>query len=207
MSGRGEDWQQCPKCHVENDNVFDAWTAEQPCPYCGYDGWVPLRCCIPGRDRLLPHDGSRPVCRNCGIQIAVLHWNDQELREAVQGEQLRQLAAVQRNRRNGRVPQSRVYYVRLDADRIKIGFSILLESRLRALRVPNGNLLAAEPGGRELETQRHHQFAAERIHRGREDFRPTPRLLAWIDDLREQHGLPDFVLKPDTGTVTVRRAG
>lgn len=197
---------ECPGCRVRNVEVRECRDEERPCRYCGYNEWTLARCCIPDCERVLPVTSSFPVCRPCGIRISVVFWNDSEMRAAVEGERNRQTAAIRSARKNGRVPQSRVYYVRLDEQRIKIGFSINLQARLRALRVPDSALLAVEPGGRDLETRRHHQFQGERIHRNREDFRPTDRLLTWIDSIRYTHGLPDWAQEPDTGTVTVRSA-
>lgn len=79
-----------------------------------------------------------------------------------------------------------VYYVRI-ADHIKIGYSTRLRQRLRDLRVDPDALMAAEPGGRDLERRRHLEFAEERIGR-REDFHPSGRLLAHIEAVRAEHG-------------------
>ena len=78
-----------------------------------------------------------------------------------------------------------VYYVRI-GDHVKIGFTTRLRQRLSDLRVDHENLLAVEPGGRELETQRHREFAAERVGK-RENFNPSPRLLAHIKALSIAH--------------------
>lgn len=68
-----------------------------------------------------------------------------------------------------------VYYLRF-GDRIKIGTTIGLPARLDD--VPHDMLLATEPGGREIERQRHDQLAALRITR--EWFRPDTPLLHHI---------------------------
>lgn len=78
-----------------------------------------------------------------------------------------------------------VYYVRI-GDRIKIGTSGNIKSRIASL-MPD-EVLATEPGGREIETLRHRQFAALRV-RG-ERFQPGPELLSHIAMIREHFGEP-----------------
>lgn len=75
-----------------------------------------------------------------------------------------------------------VYYVQIH-DRIKIGFTTNLRQRVADLRLDQAAVLATEPGGRDVEYRRHHQFAEERYGR-REDFAPSDRLLAHIETLR-----------------------
>lgn len=84
--------------------------------------------------------------------------------------------------------QSVVYYVRI-GDHVKIGYTINLRQRLGALRVDDDALLATEPGGRQLERERHLEFAPERVGK-RENFNPSRRLLAHIEAVRERHGEP-----------------
>ena len=84
--------------------------------------------------------------------------------------------------------RSVVYYVRL-ADHVKIGYTTHLRGRLGGLRTDATALLAAEPGWREVEAQRHAEFADERQGR-RENFNPSRRLLAHIDQVLELHGDP-----------------
>jgi hypothetical protein len=72
-----------------------------------------------------------------------------------------------------------VYYI-LFGNRIKIGISATLRSRLDAL--PRGvRVLATEPGGRDVERQRHEQFADCRV--GGEWFRMTRPLLVHVANL------------------------
>lgn len=111
---------------------------------------------------------------------------------------LKHLAFVKRNveeyesqqarRRKRLLDQSQVYYVRIH-DHVKIGYSTNIKQRMGALRVPVENLLATEPGGRDLEAIRHEQFAAERVGR-LEDFNPSRRLLAHIEAIKAEHGEP-----------------
>lgn len=71
-----------------------------------------------------------------------------------------------------------VYYLRF-ADRIKIGTTKNLGSRLKV--IPHDEVLATEPGDHELEHQRHEQFAHLRITG--EWFESGPDLLAHISGL------------------------
>jgi len=72
-----------------------------------------------------------------------------------------------------------VYYLRF-ADRIKIGTTICLPSRLAD--VPHDEVLATEPGGAELEEERKMQFAEHRVTG--EWFRMAPALMRHIEKLR-----------------------
>lgn len=84
-----------------------------------------------------------------------------------------------------------VYYARLGNNHIKIGTTVDLPRRMVELRVVNaGNLLAAEPGGFELERKRHQQFRKWRYQRRKEDFGEGPDLLQHIALVREEHGDP-----------------
>lgn len=78
-----------------------------------------------------------------------------------------------------------VYYVR-HGDHVKIGRTTDLQSRLRSLYLDPDALLATEPGGQQLETQRHAQFADERVYANRELFNPSRRLLAHISALQPE---------------------
>lgn len=73
-----------------------------------------------------------------------------------------------------------VYYVRWQ-NLIKIGTTIQLKARLTALGLPGLQVLATEPGGFELEHQRHRQFAAHR--QDGEWFVAGPDLLEHIEQL------------------------
>lgn len=88
-----------------------------------------------------------------------------------------------------------VYYVRLAPDRIKVGTTTSLRVRMSDLRVRTmDDVLAAEPGGRMVEKERHKQFGHLRI-RGRynaflEEFREADDLMAHIATTRERFGDP-----------------
>lgn len=92
-----------------------------------------------------------------------------------------------------------VYYVRI-GDLIKIGTTIKLSQRMYDLM--GDEVLATEPGGRELEQSRHRQFAHLRV-RG-ERFRSDQELLDHAAALRKLHGEPSFpgVRKPRVPKAT-----
>ena len=74
-----------------------------------------------------------------------------------------------------------VYYIGVEEGVAKIGTTTHFQSRVAAHRRiwPGLRVLATEPGGRLLESERHQQFADERLSRGRgpnELFRLSPRL-------------------------------
>jgi hypothetical protein len=80
-----------------------------------------------------------------------------------------------------------VYYLMV-GERLKIGYSVDVKQRMRAYP-PGSELLAVEPGDRELETQRHRQFAGSRTD-GREWFRPTPDILELVEEIVNTYGEP-----------------
>ena len=82
--------------------------------------------------------------------------------------------------------RSVVYYVRF-GDRVKIGTTTQLKTRL--VNVPHDEVLAVEPGGFELERQRHNQFATH--HVVREWFGVHPELMAHAMRVRLAH--PELV--------------
>jgi hypothetical protein len=79
-----------------------------------------------------------------------------------------------------------VYFVGGEEGPIKIGFSANLHARIRALKNSSSapiRLLAATPGGRDLERDYHDRFAADRQHG--EWFVRTPAIIAEIERLSE----------------------
>ena len=78
-----------------------------------------------------------------------------------------------------------VYYLMLRPSALKIGMITCLIQRINSLRTDLQYVVALEVGGRELERQRHKQFAAERFGR-REDFHVSERLKAHIKALQPQ---------------------
>jgi len=75
-----------------------------------------------------------------------------------------------------------VYYLMIGPSTVKIGTTMDLLQRLSQLRSEPQYVVGLERGGRELERQRHKQFADERRSR-REDFRLSDRLKKHIDEL------------------------
>jgi len=73
-----------------------------------------------------------------------------------------------------------VYYLRV-GQLVKIGTTWRIKDRMRRYP-PDSELLAAEPGGRDLERSRCEQFA-HLLHSGMEWFHPGDDLLAFIDTL------------------------
>jgi hypothetical protein len=80
-----------------------------------------------------------------------------------------------------------VYYLQV-GERLKIGYSVDVKRRMRAYP-PGCELLAVEPGDRDLETRRHRQFAGSRTD-GREWFRPTPDILELVAEIVKTYGEP-----------------
>lgn len=85
-----------------------------------------------------------------------------------------------------RQQRSVIYYVRI-RDTIKIGYTSNMNSRMTSGLMPD-EIMAMEPGGRDLEKLRHSEFAHLKI-RG-ERFRPGDDLLAHIEMLRKHFGRP-----------------
>lgn len=80
-----------------------------------------------------------------------------------------------------------IYYIRID-DAIKIGYAKNVAQRMRHYP-PTAKLLAVEPGTYKLEKVRHSLFYLD-LAWGREWFRPSPHLEAWIEELRRHYGDP-----------------
>jgi Meiotically up-regulated gene 113 len=95
------------------------------------------------------------------------------LQERAEADAAKERHAAARGRKN-----EVVYYIRF-RDRIKIGTTRNLRQRLYEL--PYDELLAIEPGGREVERERHEQFAASRVIG--EWFEPDTALLKHIASL------------------------
>ena len=142
-----------------------------------------------------------PLCYDHGLEVARVYEDAiLDLRRERLGEEAMHATEVRERVRGNREP-SLVYYARI-GDYIKIGYSTRLRRRLATLRVDE--LLAVEPGGPDLERERHHQFDAERIDLRRENFRPSPALADHIEHLRDAHPLPHWARLPRTSTITRR---
>lgn len=158
--------------------------------------WDERKCSIPKCGATIPDNAPVAVCRTHGLQIArvyadVMASEDRD-RRVIQLERRQ----ADKGNREGLV----VYYIRI-GDYIKIGFTSRLKDRIHGLRVTRDDVLAIEPGGRELEAQRHEEFATERVHRRRENFFPSTGLLAHIESCRAEHPLPQWLTLPDTDTI------
>lgn len=89
-----------------------------------------------------------------------------------------------------------VYYIRRRNGHIKIGTSTQLGGRLNGLRATWDDVLAVEWGGRDVEAERHAQFATDRRYNGSsssEEFAPSAALLAHIETVRQTNGEPQAV--------------
>ena len=151
---------------------------------------------------------GRTVCENC-TYVAALEWvketrgrkvlaallADDEVEAARMEARRRREEEMEAKRRKaqeeGNQPAHVVYYARLGKNHIKIGTTNRLSQRMVELRVVNAdNLLAAEPGGFDVEHQRHEQFKKWRYNRRKEDFGEGKDLLEHIQVIRSQFGDP-----------------
>lgn len=85
-----------------------------------------------------------------------------------------------------------VYAVRLD-DVVKIGFTSDLGDRVHTLKCINGSRSAemlAVRFGTEADEQAIHTRLIGHRARGREYYHPTPEVLAVVNEMREDFGLP-----------------
>ncbi len=106
-------------------------------------------------------------------------------------------AEQRRLEREANQPDAVVYYIRTGDHQIKIGTTARLPERVRELRAVNlSNLLAVEPGGYELEHQRHLQFKAWRYNPRTEDFWDAVELNDHIASVVAEHGDPKKFLLP-----------
>ena len=79
-----------------------------------------------------------------------------------------------------------VYYLR-HRGYVKIGYTSTIVARLRSLHAQRTDLIAWEPGDRDLERQRHEQFAHARVSGpglGVEHYELTPDLMAHTEQVR-----------------------
>lgn len=106
-------------------------------------------------------------------------------------------------RRSNRAAGPVVYYVRR-GHLIKIGTTTNLADRMNVL-MPD-EILAIEPGDRDLERARHQEFADLRVHGQSEHFYPGPELDAHIRRVRAKHGRPDPRLPSIERAARRRRA-
>lgn len=136
---------------------------------------------------------ARSVCDSLHDRAPEVDPRAMLLRTAIREPVLPTQSEVQAKRERRKAAyakQSQVYYVRI-GDHVKIGYTTNVRARMNQLRVDISEVLATEPGDRDLERRRHREFAEERQGR-RENFNPSRRLLAHIEALKEQHGEPNI---------------
>jgi hypothetical protein len=149
----------------------------------------------------LPPGGGRE-CKECARQR-----NRERRRRLGMAERPAPRApeSARRRRVAKRTHEPLVYYAVRDG-LVKIGTTTHFRGRMQALRVEQ--VLAVEPGGRDLERARHAEFAEYHVvhpdRRGdrggrHEWFRPGERLIAHVTALRSVHGVPDFSKRPRHG--------
>lgn len=153
-------------------------------------------CCWPGCQS--EHEPDLPLCeshyREVGLHFishntvggaawqVVERRQQREAHERLLAQQI-EIGKAATARRREVAERSVVYYVRTGRY-VKIGYTSDLKRRLHSLRLDPAAVLATEPGGRDLEAQRHAEFAEERLGR-REDFAPSLRLQEHIRELQE----------------------
>jgi hypothetical protein len=139
---------------------------------------------------------GRPVAPHARWNICDLHLGDicvhyrAHIRRSASGTYVLEHPTPQDIADAGRArleAAERVYYIQF-ADRVKIGTTRDLKQRLAEL--PFDEVLAVEPGGRDLEKLRHTQFAQARIYTNREWFVLTDELRSHCDMLVKHYGPP-----------------
>ena len=142
------------------------------CRYCGQIGMVSV-----ARDHIA-------YCRNreCGQVIFDVDFTGRELITIPEPPPVKTPTAQ----------PSVVYYI-LWADRIKIGTSFTLTTRLKSLYFDQ--LLAIEPGNHTLESRRHREFASLKLPNYREWFQAAAPLIFHTNTLRDKYGAPMEALR------------
>lgn len=142
---------------------INPWSAfqimEKFCPDCAWD-----RC-------RRPRYFDMPVCRE---HARIIYERQRRV----------DLAAARQRERPTPVGNSMVYYLMVGPRRLKIGYALRLKERLSGLRTDPQYVVALEPGGRDLERQRHKDFDLERIDGRKEDFNLSDRLIAHVTELQ-----------------------
>ena len=94
-----------------------------------------------------------------------------------------------------------VYYVMVGPMTVKIGTTLDLTQRLRNLRTEPQYVVAIEPGGYDVEKQRHLEFAKDRTGRF-ENFMLSDQLKSHIDSLADRRD--DLMAKALAGRQIIR---
>lgn len=131
-------------------------------------------CCFPSCREKVRDD--LPLCTRHALHVYLTVKEDIGVR--IEAE----IADAAATRAPAREPEPVVYYLRVGPYTAKIGTTTNLAARLGQLRTDSTYVMAVEPGGRDVEANRHKQFAAERFGR-REDFKLTERLRAHIETI------------------------
>jgi hypothetical protein len=97
-----------------------------------------------------------------------------------------------------------VYYIRINGQ-VKIGYTSNLTQRSRHYP-PGSELLAVEPGTRELEARRHRQFSRD-LARGREWFHESDTIRDHVTALVGEFGKPDALMYQYTAHEAARKVG
>lgn len=153
---------------------------------------------------LRPKKSFEPVCERCAVGTAQAVLRSPRLRDQIADQQaVEQLNAArslawerEKERRTTAWQRLKtygahvVYYVVVRPGVVKIGTTSSLTGRLQGLRLRPEDVLAAEPGDRRVEKQRHEQFDHLRIQKRWEDFTLTDDLQAHIDAVAAEHGDP-----------------
>lgn len=95
----------------------------------------------------------------------------------------------------GETGEGLVYYMRING-RIKIGYTANLAQRSRSYP-PGTELLAVEPGTRELESRRHAQFSRS-LAQGREWFAESDAIKEHVTNLASAFGIPTALMHRHT---------
>lgn len=157
-------------------------------------GWVftPATCTVPDCDDPIEYVACYPLCLPHAFELAD-RMGEMKLTKMAVSTQRRLISADDRRKRQEQKERDLraeapglVYYLRV-GEHVKIGFTAVeLRSRLRAYP-PGSALLAAEPGSKALEKQRHAQFRAMKAA-GREWFTPHAALDEHIAQVVAEHG-------------------
>jgi hypothetical protein len=171
-------------CYTDEETPFCSNRRFETLPMCKKHNHEVMRTAV--FDRLMPWDVMQDLVRLTSQMIEMTSVAERfDMRQEAAARQEERALAVAANRRKLGV----VYYLRLSGDRIKIGRTINLQQRMSAMRIPRQDVLAAEPGGAGVESDRHAEFA--NIRHGRlEDFDATAELMEHIQSIRDQWGDP-----------------
>lgn len=82
-----------------------------------------------------------------------------------------------------------IYVIRCDDGLIKIGWTRGLRERRRSIESDFTAILAVRPGSYDDEQAIHARFRRH-CARGREYYHPTPEILDFINEIRDQAGVP-----------------